>query len=159
MNNNILQQRLIDSLRKHVQILGHILPALSQAQTREWRDGGGGWTVLEVVCHLRDYDDIFRERGELMLAEEHPTFPVYDHLAMVVERAYNEQDLTAVYQTLQHSRTQFIQFFENLDEAQWLRTGQHVDHGRYTLESLAAHVAWHDANHLEQITRIIRNEK
>jgi hypothetical protein len=48
-----------------------------------------------------------------------------------------------------------VAFFNNLTEEQWQRTGNHVEHGCYTIEALAAHVSWHDANHLEQITRLI----
>lgn len=155
MDNNILRQRLVDSMRKNVQILGHVLQNVSQEQAASWRDGPDGWTVLEVVCHLRDFDEIFQERGHLMLNQEHPTFPVYDHLALVVERAYNEQDLRQVYHTLQESRERFIHFFTDLSHDQWQRTGQHTTQGLYTLEVLAAHTAWHDANHLEQITRIL----
>jgi len=159
MSEPILWARLIDSLRKNDQILGHILQGLSQAQVSTWRDGPDGWTILEVVCHLRDYDAIFRERGELMLAQPHPTFPVYDHLAMVVDGAYNQQALESARAALTASRAQTVAFFAGLDEVQWARTGQHVEHGRYTMQSLAAHISWHDANHLEQITRIMAENR
>lgn len=159
MHDTILDVRLVDSLRKNDQILGHVLQDLNQAQVSTWRDGLDGWTILEVVCHLRDYDAIFRERGELMLAQQHPTFPVYDHLALVVDRAYNQQPLESALAALTASRAETITFFAGLDEAQWTRTGQHVEHGRYTMQSLAAHISWHDANHLEQITRIMAENR
>lgn len=164
MSDAILWVRLVDSLRKNDLVLRHILQGVSQEQAAAWRDGpeepggpeeSGGWTILEVVCHLRDYDAIFRERGELMLTHDHPTFPVYDHLAMVVDKAYNQQPLEKVLMDLAASREVTVAFFAGLDGAQWVRTGQHVEHGRYTLQSLAAHISWHDANHLEQITRIM----
>jgi hypothetical protein len=159
MSDTILWARLVDSLRQNDQVLGHVLRGVSQAQASTWRDGPAGWTILEVVCHLRDYDAIFRERGELMLGQQHPTFPVYDHLAMVVDRAYNQQPLAGVLAALTASREQTITFFAGLDAAQWARTGQHGEHGRYTMQSLAAHISWHDANHLEQITRIMRENR
>lgn len=159
MNDSLLRQRLIDSLRKNVQVLGHLLPGVTQAEASTWRDGPDGWTILEIVCHLHDYDAIFLERGQLMLSHDHSTFPVYDHLAMVVERAYNQQDLTQAYTTLMASREPFIAFFNELEDADWQRTGQHVTQGPYTLYTLAAHVSWHDANHIEQIMRIIAENR
>ncbi len=155
MSHNLLRERLIDSLRKNIQVLGHILQPVTQPQSMTWRDGADGWTVLEVVCHLRDFDEIFLERGQLMLQNNHPTFPVYDHLVMVEERAYNEQNLLQVLGSFQQSREQFVRFFAGLTDEQWQRTGQHRTQGQYTMETLAAHVAWHDNNHLEQISRIL----
>lgn len=155
MKENLLHIRLSANMQKNVEALGNILKTITPTQAMSWRDGDDGWTILEVVCHLRDYDGYFLERGELMLASDHPTYPVYDHLALVVERAYNEQDLTETFAVLSASRERFVAFFNNLTEEQWQRTGNHVDHGRYTVEALAAHVSWHDANHLEQITCII----
>lgn len=157
MSSNLLQERLVDSLRKNIQILAHILQPVTQQQSMTWRDGAEGWTVLEVVCHLRDFDEIFLERGQLMLEDSHPTFPVYDHLALVEERAYNQQILLQVLGSLQQSREQFVRFFASLTAEQWQRTGQHRTQGRYTMEVLAAHVAWHDNNHLEQISRILNS--
>lgn len=159
MNNPLLRQRLIDSLRKNVQVLGHLLPGVTQAEASTWRDGPNGWTILEIVCHLRDYDTIFLERCHLMMSHNHPTFPVYDHLAMVVERAYNQQDLAQAYAALAASRESFTAFFNELEDAHWQRTGQHVEQGLYTLYTLVAHVSWHDINHIEQITRILAENR
>lgn len=155
MKNNLLHQRLLDNMQKNIDTLSNILATVSAAQAASWRDGPDGWTILEVVCHLRDYDEIFLERGQLTTKQDNPTYPVYDHLALVVERAYNEQEMNTVLAELKASRKQLIAFFTELSVVQWQRTGDHVAHGRYTMEGIAAHVAWHDANHLEQITRII----
>lgn len=159
MNENILHKRLVGNMQKNVDTLGHVLTTITPEQAKTWRDGADGWTVLEVIGHLYDFDGIFMERGEMMLAEEHPTFLVYDHLAMVVDHAYNEQDLTEAFARLTASREKFVAFFSGLSEGEWQRSGNHVEFGRFTIESLAAHVSWHDANHLEQITRIIADNQ
>ena len=104
MNDLILHERQIDNLRKNAAILSNILQDMAQNDAASWRDGLDGWTVLDIMCHLRDYEDIFRERGELILATCSPTFPVYDHLAMVVERAYHAQSLPDVLADFMASR-------------------------------------------------------
>lgn len=155
MTDSILYERLIDNLRKNSAALHHILKTVSQEEAALWRDGPDGWTVLDIMCHLRDYEDIFRERGELMMADIIPTYPVYDHIAMVVEREYHAQILLEVLADFAASREKTAVFFTNLTESDWQRIGNHVEHGTYTMVSLAAHIVWHDSNHIEQITRVI----
>jgi len=123
---------------------------------RDPNDGDKGWTTLEVLCHLRDYDRIFLDRARLIVAETDPQLPGYDHERLAVERRYNEQDLAVVLADLQASRTEFIAFFEGLDGAHWQRAGIHPERGRFTMDDALMQVGQHDAIHLEQITRILR---
>lgn len=155
MNDLILHERLIDNLHKNAMILGHILQDIAQKDAARWCDGANGWSVLDVMCHLRDYEDIFRERGELMLANKMPTFPIYDHLAMVVDRAYHAQSLPTVLADFTASREKTAVFFQTLSPTDWLLTGQHVEQGAVTMTALAAHIVWHDSNHIEQISRVL----
>lgn len=154
-----LQMRFIDTLDKTTRILQGVIQGLSQADAQTWRDGGDGWTVLEVVCHLQDYEVIFRERATLILQEEAPTFPVYDHLALVEMNEYNAQNLTAVLQNLTTSRQETVTLFKNLQAGDWQRTGQHTAMGTFTMLDLANHIGWHDINHIEQIARIIAEKQ
>lgn len=158
MNDLILHERQIDNLRKNAAILSNILQDMAQNDAASWRDGLDGWTVLDIMCHLRDYEDIFRERGELILATCSPTFPVYDHLAMVVERAYHAQSLPDVLADFMAFREKTAVFFQNLAPVDWQQTGHHVEHGIYTITALAAHIIWHDSNHIEQLTRVISSK-
>lgn len=140
-------------------VLSYILEDVDPARAttlRDPNDGDKGWTTLEVLCHLRDYDRIFLDRARLMVAEPNPHLPGYDHEKLAVERRYNEQDPAAVLAELQASRAEFIAFFEALDGAQWQRAGIHPERGRFTMDDALMQVGQHDAIHLEQITRILR---
>jgi hypothetical protein len=44
---------------------------------------------------------------------------------------------------------------ESLADDGWKRTGRHGEHGRITVQQLAAHTAGEDADHLAQIARMI----
>ena len=153
-----LQQRQLTLMRHSCDILGHILPGLSQETATTLRDGPDGWTILEVVCHLRDYDLIFRDRVVMMLEQEYPTLPYYDHEALAIERHYNDQNLGQVYSDLRQSRAAFIELFAGLSEAQWQRSGVHPERGHFTMLDAAVQVGTHEVNHLEQITRILRQK-
>jgi hypothetical protein len=141
-----------------VKILGFMLHGVSHATAttrRDPNDGAKGWTVLEVTCHLRDYDRIFRDRVCLMLAEAYPMLPGFDHERLAAERAYNKQDLSLVYAELAASRHKFAELFGSLNEEQWQRAGVHPERGRFTMCDALFQVGAHDAVHLEQITRIL----
>ena len=48
-----------------------------------------------------------------------------------------------------------LQFLCQLAPEQWECFGMHAERGRITVRELTAHVAGHDANHVEQIRRIL----
>ena len=153
-----IRKRHIRLMEKTADTLGYVLKNTTQEQAISLRDGPEGWTILEVVCHLRDFDEIFRNRAQMMLATNHPELPAYDHEAMAIEKAYNEDDLAYVYDEFQHSRGQTIAFFEALNDEQWECTGIHPERGHFSMTDAAIQVGHHDAEHLEQIARLLEQE-
>ena len=146
-------------MRDTLAILEYILADVSQRTAttrRDPNDGDKGWTVTEVVCHLRDFDGIFLARARRIVAERDPALTGYDHEQLAVEGRYNEQELRVVLDDLRRSRTEFVTFFQGLDADAWNRAGIHAERGRFTLDDALMQVGLHDALHLEQITRILR---
>lgn len=153
-----LRRRHIRLMQQTCDLLGHLLAQVDQKTAttlRDQRDGPKGWTVLEVLCHLRDYDAIFRERAQRIASEDYPELAPSDHEALAVERAYNRQDLRQVYADLVASRQATIAFFDGLEGDQWERAGLHPERGHFTLTDAVVQVGTHDVIHLEQITRIL----
>jgi uncharacterized damage-inducible protein DinB len=152
---NDIRRRHINLMHKTAEILGHVLKQTTQEQAESLRDGPEGWTVLEVLCHLRDYDTIFRNRAQMMLVEDYPTLPAYDHEAMAIEKRYNEEELAYAYDEYRLSRRQTREFFEALTPEQWERTGVHPERGHFSMTDAVIQVCTHDIDHMEQITRIL----
>ena len=148
----------IRQLQNSVKIYGHILRTVTQEQAQTWRDQNDaphGWSVLEVLGHVTDFDGFFYDRAQMMLKEDDPRLPAYDHDALVSEHAYNQQDKAAVHTRLVESRARFVDFFEQLTDDQWGRAGIHPERGHFTVLDALMQAANHDITHLEQMTRII----
>jgi hypothetical protein len=150
-----VQKRHIRLMRLTCKTLGNILAGVSQHTATTLRDGPDGWTTLDVVCHLRDFDGYFLARAQLMLQGDYPLLPAYDHERIAIENNYNAQDLQQVFAALQTSREPFAQFLESLAEGQWALAGVHPEAGHWTMLDALMQVPSHDITHLEQITRIL----
>ena len=150
---------LLEGLEHSCKTLGHILADLTQERAQTIRDGADGWSVLEILCHLRDYQTIFAERIRRILDENMPIFTPYDEtarLAMVVENDYANQNLRAVFADYSETRRQMIDLLASLDDDQWQREGRFADDDIVDLTMPVVHTLLHDADHTEQIARLLR---
>lgn len=149
----------LEQLRKGLQIVKSVLSAISTQEARMFRDGGTGWTVLEVLCHLRDYESLFLERARLTVEQDAALLPNPDPNQLASERGYNQQDLQATYTDWVDQRNAFLTYLEGVEAAAWQRTGVHPRRGELSLEDQLTLIVWHDVNHIEQITRILAERK
>jgi uncharacterized damage-inducible protein DinB len=154
-----IRKRHIALMEKTCDIIGNLTQSVTQEQATTFRDHDNGWTILEVMCHLRDFDNIFYERAQLILEQEYPMLPGYDQEALAIERAYNKQNLAQVYAELKQARQRFAEFFTLLPDPDWERAGMHPEEGHFTMTDAVMQVSRHDITHIEQITRILAEAK
>jgi hypothetical protein len=147
--------RFILALQKNAALYQMLLRNVDQAQATRNRDGGDGWTVLEVICHLRDWEGIFVERAHLIVEHDNSTFPGYDSLAMVIDHNYIGQQFSAMFSDWLVRRGKFLSWLNQCSESDWSRTGIHPAHGQITLLDQIIQTATHDIDHLEQILRVL----
>ncbi len=158
MDSHASRQSHITLMKTTLDILGNVLAPVSQVVATtllDDRDGPKGWTVVEVVCHLRDFDGFFQQRAHMMLEQASPQLPAFDQEALAIQRDYRSQDVHLVYEELVESRQRFIEFFTQLTPEQWQCAGTHPTRGHFTMTDALIQVSSHDAMHIEQITRIL----
>jgi hypothetical protein len=151
----INQAKALRTLRKTAALLDRTLAGVTQEEAAGLTDGPDGWSVLIIVCHLRDYEIFLRERVEQLVAQDAPVFSSFDQLALVEERAYAAQQLRSVAAELAERRAALIARLEGLDDSQWLRSGVHPEQGPGTLLEVAVNAGLHDLDHLEQLARCL----
>jgi hypothetical protein len=148
-------ERSLMYLRKTPVILKALLGDVSQERARRATDGPDGWSVIEVMCHLRDYEEIFYQRARMMLESDNPKMPAYDQVEMARARNYASQNLREAFDDYLKTRQRFVQLLEGLNAEQWQRRGIHSQWGDITIIELATNTALHDLNHTEQIVRAL----
>lgn len=153
-----IRQSHINLMSLSADIIGHILKNVTLEQARSLREGPEEWTILEILCHLRDFDTIFRERAIMMLENEHPDLPAYDHEAMAIDKHYNDEDFAYAFDGFIASREKTKAFFEALTDEGWSRKGNHPERDGFSMIDAVMQVSHHDIDHIEQITRLLEQE-
>jgi uncharacterized damage-inducible protein DinB len=124
-------------------------------ETIRRRPGEGEWAIVEVVAHLADTEERTLDRTRRMLSEEEPFLEPYDPDALAIERAYLGMEMAGELDRFEALRAGVASLLSGEGDASWQRSGEHGEHGRITVQQLAAHTAGEDADHLAQIARMI----
>lgn len=130
--------------------LGRILAGRpTETLKRPGRDGG--WGVIEIVAHLRDWEEINLERARHIVAEDGPRLPTYDDELWPIERDYRGQDPWKTLERFRTLRGELVGLLQGLAPEAWERTAEHGAYGEITLHWLADHICDHDKEHLDQV--------
>ncbi|MGB2955357.1 MAG: DinB family protein [Anaerolineales bacterium] len=91
---------------------------ISEEQAR-WKPDPESWSILEVVNHLADEEELdFPVRLKMILEKSEKPWPPIDPEAWVIESQYNEQDLyesLTRYMTLRNENLGWLDSVENPD--------------------------------------------
>jgi hypothetical protein len=120
------------------------------------RPAASAWAPVEVLCHLRDSEEWFLFRCRLALAMDEPPFPRNNPDRWAQERQYLRHEAAGAIAAFRRSRDEMRTLFAGLGGEAWARGGVHLDgRGRRTLDEFLSVMAWHDDNHLDQLTRAL----
>jgi hypothetical protein len=149
---------MLDAFKGMPDTLTSLLEGISQEQAQSAKGGDEGWSVVEVVCHLRDAEEFALKRNTLMRDQENPDIIPYDQEKLAIERHYADQDLRQVLAAFIRLRLEHISLLENLPGEAWERPGQHREMGRITIFNHTLHMVCHDAIHCAQIARQLKTD-
>jgi hypothetical protein len=110
----------------------------------------GGWGVVEILPHLRDWEEVYFERLSRVVAEDSPYLPGFDDSLWSIERDYRGQDPNATFDDFRALRERTVELLRSLPADAWGRTGEHGYYGEISLQWLANHIVEHDLEHLQQ---------
>ncbi len=147
----------INQLQRMIQVLTYIIQDADEETMSTVKDGGDGWTVVDVLGHLRDFEAIFLERAQLTVNEDFPKLPFPDPDTLADAHRDTLSNVKTVLAEWTGHRRDLIAFYEGLgeDDTIWERPGNHPTRGEFTLNDQLILTSWHDVNHLEQIAKIL----
>jgi DinB superfamily len=133
--------------------------AAAPASALARRPRAAAWAPVEIVCHLRDLEESFHDRIALILATEEPRFVTTNPDRWCAERQYARHDAHEAARAFARRRTETLAVFSGIEGDGWLRAGWQLDsRGRRTVDDFLTLIAWHDDNHLDQLSRALRGE-
>ena len=146
-------QMCIESLERFPRILKSLVDGIS---AEEWtrKPASENWSILEIVCHLRDEErEDFRKRLECTLAEPIQSWPPIDPAGAAISRNYQQQSPQTALQEFCDERQASLRWLRSLHDVNWHRAYQHPKIGPMPAGDLLAAWAAHDLLHVRQITK------
>ncbi len=120
------------------------------------RPAPGAWAPVEVIGHLRDTEEMFGERFAAILAMPEPILPASGPADRWAEdRQYLRHDAATALAHFRRRRGESLETLMTMSPSDWQRGGEHPARGRLSIDMFVALMAWHDDNHLEQLTRAL----
>jgi hypothetical protein len=113
------------------------------------------WCATEVVCHLRDTEEVFLAFFQAMLDLDGPVYSGGEPDRWAEDRQYRRNDAGEALAAFRRRRAESLAFLRHLRPADWDRAGVHPTRGRLTMRDFVGLMAEHDANHLDQLKRAL----
>ncbi len=114
------------------------------------------FTIREVLAHLADWDAVWAERLDAIIADSGTMFTPRDPSQRAIEQDYAHADFATSLAQIPGNRAALTAKFQAVADGQWERTGLHPTFGPMSLEDLAVAVVAHDNYHMRQIAEWLK---
>ena len=116
------------------------------------------WAAKEIVCHLRDIEELWTVRAQTVLLAEDQMFLRNYPDRWVQERQYLRNDVAKALAAFRIRRHEALELFRKLSPTELQRTCNHAVLGRITIDRIIGLLSWHDDNHLDQLKRALEGK-
>jgi hypothetical protein len=113
----------------------------------------GEWSPATVVEHLADAELVYSVRLRMVLTGDRPYLAGYDEAAWAERFAGLDGDTRGALARWRMLREANLRLFDSLEDEEWQCAGLHADLGEVTVAHVAALLADHDRDHLDQLRR------
>jgi hypothetical protein len=109
------------------------------------------WSPTEYACHVRDVYSLFRERAQLILDEDEPSFRNWDQDQTAIDDDYASQDPVDVSEQLVTAGLACAAVWANVPADAWDRQGVRGDGSVFTTATLSQYFLHDIVHHLHDV--------
>ena len=146
-----------DALQTQAQsasVLAELIARIPNAQLTN-RPAAGRWSIGEILAHLAEDEIATAWRYRQMVEHSGIELSGFDQDLWARLGNYATRSPQESLELFRLLRNANLEFLRGLSAEQMDCFGIHAERGRITVRDLATHMAGHDANHIEQIRRIL----
>lgn len=121
------------------------------------RPSNDKWCIAEILAHLAEDEIATAWRYRQMVEHSGIDLPGFDQDLWARLGEYASRSPQESLELFRLLRNANLRFLGKLSAEQWECFGVHAERGRITVRDLVTHMAGHDANHLEQIRKLLLN--
>jgi anti-anti-sigma factor len=143
-------QALLSKYEHGPQQLRNAISGISAIQIRT-PTPPGNWSILQIVCHIADFELVYADRLKRVIAEERPTLFGGDPDVFAAKLAYIQRDLEVELSVISAVRRQVARILKTLSVTDFKRVGQHSVDGALSLNQLLERIAGHIPHHVQFI--------
>jgi DinB family protein len=140
--------------RETAQVLADLISGVPEDRITA-RPQSDKWSVGEILAHLAEDELATAWRYRQMVEHDGIELPGFDQDLWARLGDYSSRAPRESLELFRLLRAANVQFLERLEPGQWACCGIHAERGKITIRELAVHMTGHDANHIEQIRRLL----
>ncbi len=114
----------------------------------------GEWSVLEIMCNLRDTEQIWNERLNQMIEDDEPFFEGLKPDELADHNDYKHANWEQARLSFETARNTNIEILQKLSPIDWLNGAIHQDRGHLTISQVAELLLTTTQSGLEQIRHV-----
>lgn len=115
------------------------------------------FTLLEMVCHIADFEDVFLERMRAAHKQDGVEVPDVDEAQRARDKKYDCRDPRKEMEVFANRRRDTIDFVEGLSDEELGHAFNKEGLGRVTIKEYLAILSGHDLYHLDQATWYLKS--
>lgn len=109
------------------------------------------WSIVEIIGHLIDIDDVTINRINQALVQDQPVIQKFDQDASVAEKRYQESDIRDTLLAFIKQRNLTVQQLLELSPDQLARMAQDINIGGVSILQIVEQLTQHDDVHWQQL--------
>ena len=125
------------------------------------RPDAKNWAANEVICHLRDIEEVYFIRCHTILLNDEPKIyadPSGAADRFAEDRQYQRADAAQALAAFRRRREEMLTLLRTLTPEQRQRGCLHPTRGRITIDAIVTMLAWQGDNHLDQLRRALEGK-